>query len=190
MAADVQALLVAGRRDEAAERFGDLVGLWQRRAMRLALQYLGSAADADDAVQEAFIKVFAHMTAYQADRSFDAWFTRILVNACHDRARSRGRLRRWFVPLAGAAPGERIDDAWASSAPSAERVLDSQRAAADLSRAVGDLPERQRQVFLLCHLDGQAPREVAEALGMTAATVRVHLFRALRALRRHLGGWA
>jgi RNA polymerase sigma-70 factor (ECF subfamily) len=158
--------------------------------MRLAMQYLGNAADADDAVQEAFVKVFAHMTAYQADRSFDAWFTRILVNACHDRHRSRGRLRRWFVPLAGAAPGDRTDEAWASAAPSADRVIDGERAAADLNRAVGRLPERQRQVFLLCHLDGQAPRDVAQALGVSTATVRVHLFRALRALRRNLEGWA
>ena len=53
IAAEVQAHLAADRREEAAERFGDLVTSWQRRALRLAMTYLGNAADADDAVEMA-----------------------------------------------------------------------------------------------------------------------------------------
>ena len=75
VAADVKGLIEAGRRDEAAERFGDLVTLWQRRAVRLACYYLGNAADADEAVQDAFVKVYAHMTSFRVDQPFDARFT-------------------------------------------------------------------------------------------------------------------
>ena len=122
LAAEVKALLDAGRRDEAADRFGALVVLWQRRAVRLAVHCLGNAADADDAVQDAFVKLYAHMTTYRADLSFDAWFTRIVVNACHDRARVRSRAHRWLVSLT-AASGDVPPDARPSHEPSAEHRM-------------------------------------------------------------------
>ena len=91
VAAEVKAHLDAGRREAAAERFGELVGLVQRRAVRLAYYYLANAADADDAVQDAFVKVYSHMTSYRSDQPFEAWFTRILVNTCLDRLKARRR---------------------------------------------------------------------------------------------------
>lgn len=185
VAAEVKALLDDGRRDEAADRFGVLVGTWQRRALRLAFHYLGNAADADDAVQDAFVKLFAHMTTYRADLSFDAWFTRILVNTCLDQLKARRRLPSWSGGLHDSAWD--LADALPSAEPSAERRMlarDRWRAVAD---AVGRLPARQRDVFMLTHLDEQPPQAIAHILGMNAATVRVHLFRALRRLRSVLG---
>ncbi len=185
VAAEVKALLDAGHRDEAAERFGLLVRTWQRRALRVAFQYLGNAADADDAVQDAFVKLYAHMTTYRADLSFDAWFTRILVNTCLDHLKARRRLPSWS--------GAPHDSAWdaAEAVPSAEPSVERRLVARDrwraLSAAVRQLPERQRDVFVLTHLDDQAPQAIAQVLGMSPATVRVHLFRALRRLRTVLG---
>ncbi len=184
VAADVQGLLEAGRRDAAAERFGDLVGLWQRRAVRLAYYYLGNAADADEVVQDAFVKVFTHMPSFRADLPFDAWFTRILVNTCLDRLKSRKR-------TPGGSPADVLAadalDAVASQEASPERRLLAAHAWRDVTRAVRDLPARQRDAFILCHLEERSPRDAAEVLGMNAATLRVHLFRALRKLRRVLG---
>ena len=185
LAADVKVLLEAGHRDVAAERFGQLVGAWQRRALRVAFHYLGNAADADDAVQDAFVKLYAHMTTYRADLSFDAWFTRILVNTCLDQLKARRRLPSWS--------GGRHDSAWdvaealPSGEPSAERRLVARDRWRALSAAVDQLPERQREVFMLTHLDEQPPQAIAQVLGMSPATVRVHLFRALRRLRSVLG---
>ncbi|MGD9903988.1 MAG: RNA polymerase sigma factor [Vicinamibacterales bacterium] len=188
IAADVKRLLDGGDQEAAAERFGDLVGVWQRRALRLALHYLGNPADADDAVQDAFVKLYGHMTSYRADSPFDAWFTRILVNACLDRAKARNRVRRWFLAPAEDENGPAPVDTAVAADPSPERRLLVAAKWRELSAAVRDLPARQRDVFLLCHLDEQAPAEVAAALGMSPATVRVHLFRALRKLRAALGG--
>ncbi|MCC6992597.1 MAG: sigma-70 family RNA polymerase sigma factor [Acidobacteria bacterium] len=185
LAAAVKALLDAGRRDEAAERFGLLVGAWQRRALRLALHYLGNPADADDAVQDAFVKLYAHMTAYRADLSFDAWFSRIVVNTCLDHLKARRRLPAWSAGLQTSASD--IAEALPSHEPSAERRLLARDRWSALSAAVGQLPERQREVFVLTHLDEQPPQAIAAALGMNPATVRVHLFRALRRLRSVLG---
>lgn len=185
LAAEVKALLESGRRDEAADRFGLLVGAWQRRALRLALHYLGNAADADDAVQDAFVKLFAHMTAYRADLSFDAWFTRIVVNTCLDHLKARRRLPSW----SGGAQTSAADlaEALPSHEPSAERRLVARDRWRALSAAVGNLPARQREIFVLTHLDEQPPQAIAAVLGMKPATVRVHLFRALRRIRSVLG---
>jgi RNA polymerase sigma-70 factor (ECF subfamily) len=187
IAAEVKRLLEAGEREAAADRFGDLVSGWQRRAVRLAYHYLGDAADADDAVQDAFVKLYGHMTSYRADLPFDAWFTRILVNACLDRAKARTRARRWLVAAGEDGHGGALDHAVAEG-PSPERQLLAAAKWQQLSAAVRALPTRQRDVFLLTHLDEQAPHDIAMSLGMSPATVRVHLFRALRKLRTALGG--
>src|SRR5918992_388060 len=91
LAAEIKRLVVAGDRDAARERFGALVALLQRRGLRIAYHYLRDAADADEAVQDAFIKVFLHIEQYREELSFDVWFMRILVNACLDRRKSRSR---------------------------------------------------------------------------------------------------
>jgi RNA polymerase sigma-70 factor (ECF subfamily) len=187
IAAEVKRLLEAGEREAAADRFGDLVSGWQRRAVRLAYHYLGNAADADDAVQYAFVKLYGNMTSYRADLPFDAWFTRILVNACLDRAKARTRARRWLVPSGGDRQVSVIETAVADG-PSPERQLLAAAKWQELSAAVQTLPTRQRDVFLLTHVDEQAPQDIAVTLGMSPATVRVHLFRALRKLRAALGG--
>src|SRR3954468_2024550 len=99
LAGAIKALVLAGDRDAARERFADLVASQQRRAIRIAYQYLRDAHDADEAVQDAFIKVFTHMTGYREDLPFEVWFTRILVNGCLDLRKSRARRLRWSVPM-------------------------------------------------------------------------------------------
>ena len=140
--------------------------------------------DADEAVQNAFIKVFTHMASYREDYPFEVWFTRILVNACLDMRKSRGRRLRWSVPMP-MAPGTAPVEAPATT-PSPEQRLVSAERAAQIAAAVARLPERQRAVFSLCHLAEQSTRDVSEALGLSEATVRVHLFRAVRKLRQLL----
>ena len=94
VAAEIKSLVAAGDRDAARERFGALVALLQRRGLRIAYHYLRDAADADEAVQDAFVKVFLHIEQYREELSFDVWFMRILVNACLDRLKSRTRQHR------------------------------------------------------------------------------------------------
>ena len=99
VAADVKALIIAGERDAAQERFADLVALQQRRALRIAYSYLRDAHDADEAVQDAFVKVFTHITSYRAELPFEVWFTRVLVNGCLDLRKARARRLRWSLPI-------------------------------------------------------------------------------------------
>src|SRR4051795_4051266 len=97
LAVEIRGLVERGEMDEARERFGDLVALHQRRASRIAYQYLRDASDADEAVQDAFVKVFAHIDGYREAWPFEVWFTRILINGCLDRRKARSRRDRWFA---------------------------------------------------------------------------------------------
>ena len=184
LAAEIKHLVAAGERDAARERYGELVASQQRRAVRIAYQYLRDAHDADEAVQDAFVKVFTHIISYREDLPFEVWFTRILVNACLDLRKSRSRRLRWAVPMSATsevAPAEPT-----APDPSPEQRLVSRERAAEITTAVDALPDRQRTVFTLCHVAEQTTAEVSQALGLSEATVRVHLFRAVRKLRRVL----
>src|SRR5690349_23561565 len=101
LAAEIKRLVAVGERDTARERYGELVASQQRRAVRIAYQYLRDAHDADEAVQDALVKVFTHITSYREELPFEVWFTRILVNGCLDLRKARARRLRWAVPMTG-----------------------------------------------------------------------------------------
>ena len=187
IAAGVKVLILAGDRDAARERFGDLVARQQRRAVRIAYNYLRDAHDADEAVQDAFLKVFTHITSYREEYPFEVWFTRILVNGCLDLRKARARRLRWALPMSAqnglVAPPEP-----AAQQPSPEDRLMSTERARQITSAVEQLPDRQRLVFTLCHIAEQTTSEISQSLGLSEATVRVHLFRAVRKLRKLLMG--
>ena len=181
LAGAIKALVVAGDRDAARERFAELVSSQQRRAVRIAYHYLRDAHDADEAVQDAFVKVFTHITSYRENLPFEVWFTRILVNGCLDMRKARARRLRWVVP-APAQTDMPIPEPVAVQ-PTVEDSLVSNERTREITAAVQQLPDRQRTVFTLCHIGEQSTAEVSQALGLSEATVRVHLFRAVRKLR-------
>ena len=185
LAASIKALVLAGDRDAARDRFADLVARQQRRAVRIAYNYLRDAHDADEAVQDAFLKVFTHITSYREEYPFEVWFTRILVNGCLDLRKARTRRLRWSLPMSG-QPNSLTPQEPVAQQPSAEDRLMSSERAQQITSAVEKLPDRQRLVFTLCHISEHTTSEVSQALGLSEATVRVHLFRAVRKLRKLL----
>ena len=99
----------------------------QRRAVRIAFQYLRDAADADEAVQDAFVKVFLHIEQYRSDLPFDVWFTRILVNAALDRLKARGRQQRWISHSTDEDNGRPVEQVPAPEASHERRLLAKER---------------------------------------------------------------
>ncbi len=182
---DIRAFQAEGRTDAARERYGELVARYQRRAARIAFYYLRNAADADEAVQDAFIKAYMHLGTFREDLPFEVWFTRILINGCLDRIKARRRREKWIAPPALDASGAERDpaDYIPSRGPSPEDVVLANERRRQLMAAVAELPERQRMVFMLSHFDGRSSREVSAMTGLNESTVRVHLFRAIRRLR-------
>jgi RNA polymerase sigma-70 factor (ECF subfamily) len=189
VAVDVKALQASGRLEDAREKFAELVSRHQRRAVRIAFHYLRDAADADEAVQDAFVKAYLHFGSFREELPFEVWFTRILINGCLDRLKARRRRERWLAPPVLDASGAERDPAeyLPSRSPSPEDYVLSRERRRQLLAALSELPERQRLVFMLSHFEGQSSREVSQVTGLNESTVRVHLFRAIRRLRGLLG---
>ena len=150
------------------------------RLRRLCRLLLGDLQEAEDVVQDVFLK--AHEAARFGPPPMDwgAWLTRVAVNACHDRRRAGGwmRFRFWSAPVEDTAlaaemggPGEA-----ALAAETTQRIWEAFRR----------LPPRQQEVFALRYVQEQSTLEVAAALGLTAGSVKRHLYRAIRSLRRSL----
>jgi RNA polymerase sigma-70 factor (ECF subfamily) len=189
LAVEIRELIARGETEEARELFGGLVSAHQRRALRIAYQYLRDAAEADEAVQDAFVKVFGHIDSYRETWPFEVWFTRILINGCLDRRKARARRGRWF---AAASEATLMDEARYASTRARDADPETRLLARErrerLAAAIGRLEGRQRTVFTLCHFGDRTPREVSIITGLNESTVRVHLFRAARKLRGLLGG--
>ena len=191
-ASAVKALQASGRLDEARERYSELVARHQRRASRIAYHYLRDAAEADEAVQDAFIKAYQHLASFREELPFDVWFTRILINGCLDRIKARTRRERWLLPMSGqsgpaTADGTTTERDVTERVPaggqSPEQALLGREHRQQIAAALAKLPERQRSVFVLSHVEGRTSREVSALTGLNESTVRVHLFRAIRKLR-------
>ena len=191
-ASAVKALQAAGDHAEARERYAELVARHQRRASRIAYHYLRDGAEADEAVQDAFVKAYQHLASFREELPFDVWFTRILINGCLDRIKARTRRERWLLPMTGrvrssnadAVPAERdMTERVPAAGLSPEDALLGRERRREIAQALAKLPERQRSVFVLSHVEGRTSREVSALTGLNESTVRVHLFRAIRKLR-------
>lgn len=187
LAVEIRDRVDQGNMDGARELFAGLVASQQRRALRIAYHYLRDAAEADDAVQDAFLKVFTHISSYREAWPFEVWFTRVLINGCLDRRKSRARRDRWLV-----SGDDQAEDLAQAPSGSGNTDPETQLLAREQRRRIADaidrLDGRQRTVFMLCHYGDCSPRDVSAMTGINESTVRVHLFRAARKLRGLLGG--
>lgn len=183
-ASAVKAMQADDRHAEARERYAELVARHQRRAARIAFHYLRDAAEADEAVQDAFVKAYSHLSTFREELPFEVWFTRILINGCLDRIKARTRRERWVVSMPNGGVADRdFAERTPGHGPSPEDQVLARERRRKLARALSKLPDRQRSVFMLSHYEGCTSREVSALTGLNESTVRVHLFRAIRRLR-------
>ena len=143
--------------EEIYRRYGD-------RMKSIAWNHLGNRADAEDAVQETFLKIHRAASTYTGEASFGTWMFRILVNTCNDLLRKRRR---------------RIDEAPLEDEPeSAERTApsidDAKRMT--LQKLLGELTEQRRTVFTLFEIEGLSHAEIGEILGISEGNSKWILF--------------
>jgi len=172
-------------RDEAA--FDLLVARYQGRAYRLAWSMLRDAEDARDLSQEAFLRVYRTAGSFRGDARFSTWFYRVLVNLCLDHRRRRWWQRLVVRDAAGDDPERSVLDRQpAPSIDPAEQLTQAQQMR-ELWGAVDRLSPQQRAALLLHVQEEQSTSEIAAVLQCSEATVRVHLHRAVSALRKTIG---
>lgn len=168
--------------------FGSWMASEQRRVFLLCRRMLQDADEADSATQDVFLKAYKALSKSQEDATDldhpDKWITRIAVNACLDRLRSRA----WKIWKKRPLPKdeELILGMSAGHEPDAERQLFSKQIQRRLEIALQKLSDRQRAVFALRHYDGMPLDEIGTVLGLDTGTVKAHLFRATMKLRNEL----
>ena len=171
--------LVEGARSGDDEALESLLRRIHPRVHRWALVRTGSADDADDVAQAVLLRVHGKLDAFEGRSRFTSWLYRMTMNEALDHLRARGARERMREGAAAETGRE------AESPPGVKGVTDARLV--ELVRTFfRELPEGQRRIFDLVDLQGLAPAEVADLLEMNPSTVRAHLFKARRAIRRRI----
>jgi RNA polymerase sigma-70 factor (ECF subfamily) len=172
---DESTLVARARRGEAAA-YEELVRMHQAIAFRVALVNAGDRADAEEAVQDAFVKAYRALGRFREGAPFRPWLLRIVANEARNRRRSAGRRAGLALRAAGTA-------ASGDAAPSPEAAVLSDERRSELLGALGRLDERDREVLVHRFLLELDEHETAEALGIRRGTVKSRTSRALARLR-------
>lgn len=150
------------------EAFDELMRLHEQQVLGTALWLLGNLEDAQDAAQEAFLRLYKSLNRLPDIQDIKPWLYRVTVNVCNDM--HRARRRRGWEPLSGPDP--------ASTLPDPELAWAHQERGKLVERALKILPEKERAAVVLRDMQGLSTKEVAEILGSSEVTVRAQISKA------------
>ena len=170
--------LVDLARDGDVRAYEELVSRYQGIAYRVAWLVARQAGEAEDAVQEAFVKAYYALPRFRPGAPFRPWLLRIVANEARNRVRSTRRQERLVLRAAAVDPGD--------AAPSPETAALDRDEAMALTRALEKLREPDRLVIAYRYLFELSEAEMADALGVRPGTVKSRLSRALGRLRAEL----
>lgn len=163
------------RTETEEETFRIFVDRSSARALRVAWRLVGGdASEAEEVVQEAFLAAWKALPHFRGEASLDTWFFRILVRRAHNHRRWRSIRTLWSDP-------KKNDPEDPTSECQADPLLRVR-----INEALDRLSQRQREVFILVHMDGFTVREAADILRLRPGSIKSHLHRALCHLRTQL----
>ena len=170
-------ILVRRVREGEVELFAALVARYRDRGARFATRMLGCSEDAEEALQDAFVRAYKALGRCDDPDRFDRWFFSILANRCRTAGARIGRREQTFV-------------AEEEGLPSASVQHPAERSAwrEELDRAVGMLDTDQREAFLLKHVEELSYEEMSEITGATVSALKMRVKRACERLRFMLQG--
>jgi len=177
------AAAVALARDGDSDAFRALVDRHSRAVYRLAHRMTGNPQDAEDVVQETFLKAYRQLGRFESRANFGTWLHRIAVNCSIDLIRGRKNQEAGHDAVdleildgARSNPDERVD-------PSPERLMLSTEVQERVGKAMDGLTAMERAAFVLRHFEGQSIEEISHALGLKANAAKHSIFRAVRKMR-------
>lgn len=164
--------------------FEPLVRRHERRVFRVALAVLGNVEDAEEAMQDTFIKAFRHLGQFRKEARFSTWLTRIAVNTAIEKRNSRKN----YVPLVEAETAEtavtpKRFEPWRSNP---EEIYGKQEVHLMVEQAIQSLPEIYREAFVLRDVEGLKAEEAAEVLSIKVPALKSRLLRARMLMRETL----
>jgi RNA polymerase sigma-70 factor (ECF subfamily) len=163
--------------------FRVLVERHSRPVFRLAYRLTGNQQDAEDVVQETFLRAFGRLKRFEARASFGTWVHRIAVNCAMDVLRQRPRTRL-MASLDDASVG--AADAQDQGTVGPERWAESAEIRRSLNRALDGLTPAERAAFVLRHFEGRSLDEIGRELGLKTSATKHSIFRAVQKMRRAL----
>ncbi len=178
------AAVVAKARAGDREAFRALVDRHSRYVFSLAHRMTGNAQDAEDVVQEAWLKAHKQLSRFEARADFRTWLHRITVNCSIDLIRGR-RHREDAHDPADLEQGP-LSERGAAAPPTPERMAASTQISDRVNEALGLLTALERAAFTLRHVEGLSIEEVGEQLGMKASATKHSIFRAVKKMRSAL----
>jgi RNA polymerase sigma-70 factor (ECF subfamily) len=167
------------------DAFRILVERHARAVHRLACRMTGNAHDAEDVVQETFLRAFKRLDDFEARSQFGSWLHRIAANCSYDllRARARDNARR----QPAGADEEPLAHALPSPAPGPDRLAAGSELRQRVQAAMQRMSALERAAFTLRHLEGRSISEIQAALGLDTSAAKQSIFRAVRKVRQTLG---
>ena len=181
---DEQLLLQQARQGDAtsAAAFGELVRLHQTAVFNVAYRLLGRQVEAEDAVQEAFLRAYRALDRFDLKRPFAPWIKRITTNLCLNWLES-AKVKPQLLAAEMSRDDKPVDmDDWAQPASSPEQTLVREEQSVQLRQAILTLPPRYRVAIELRHFQELSYDEMAEVMGRPLSSVKSDLFRARRML--------
>lgn len=174
--------LVAAAQTGASAALERLLAEARPKLLALAMRVLGNSDEAEDAVQDAMIKVWRNLGRFEGRAAFTTWLHRIAVNAALDRLRRRGNVR-----LSSGGPDEQLHDAAEAVLPETpERIYARAETAVVVRGAMARLSETHGEALRLCDLEGESYATIATVTECPLGTVMSRLFHARRKLAREL----
>ena len=166
--------------------YHDLIRPYERSVYVMALSYMKNEADAEDVAQEAFVRAFSKLSSFRAESKFSTWLISITINEARTRLRRQALVR--MEPL------DQLPDEDKGISPALLRdwreipseAVEREEVRVLIQRAVEQLPEIYRQVFLLRDVEELTINETAEALNISIPSVKVRLHRARMMLQKQL----
>jgi RNA polymerase sigma-70 factor (ECF subfamily) len=170
------------------DAFRVLVERHTRSVFRLAFRLTGSEQDADEVVQDSFVKAYKQLHRFESRASFSTWLYRIASNCAVDLIRARPRRHESLDAVD--ADNQPVAPAVPASTPSAERLVMSGEIQSKMREALGALSDRERTAFLLRHIEGLSIDEISQHLNLKTNATKHSIFRAVRKMRVALGPFA
>jgi len=182
------ALAVARARTGDTDAFRVLVERHSRSLFRLAFRMTGNQQDAEDVVQESFLRAYKQLAKFDERASFGTWLYRIAANCSLDLVRSKKRRSEHLAPPVDAETGEAEDPTLnlPSTEPGPERMTLSGEVRDRVAAAMRELSPTERTAFVLRHFEGMCIEEVGRVLECQPGAAKHSVFRAVQKLRRAL----
>ncbi len=165
------------------ETFEDIVRRNQRRIYRLVYSFVRNEHDADEITQNAFVNAYRGFGHFRHDSSVETWLSKIAINCMRSYLRKKKMLSIFYV-----FDGEEKTADFSDSKQNTEREAESNTTMKAVNDAVNRLPARQKEVFVMKHINGMSISDITGTLGIAEGSVKASIFKAVQNLRKSLEG--